>query len=1169
MSPMAWMRRLKKLVSLRGLFLLLGVIAVVLLVWFGGPLLGIAEWKPLASVGGRVIFLLVIVVGVMAHGLWKAKKQRSDNEKVVSEMMANTEEDELLKEEVNSQRERMRRAISLVRRWRPGRFRSVYDLPWYMIIGVPGSGKSTALLNSGLEFPLKEEMGIDSVKGVGGTQNCDWWFTNKAVIIDTAGRYTSQESNDKRDSRGWESFLGLLKKYRPRQPINGVILSVSVAELLEQTPTERMLHARALKQRVQELKNRLGLVFPVYMVLTKLDLLEGFNDTFGMLSEQEREDVFGMTFELESVHDTESLTASFEKEFDALLERLSHFLLHRVQQERTLDATRRIYQFPKQVALLRAPVWTLIKEVFCPSAYEEVPVLRGIYMVSAEQSGKAHDKVSRMVDDQFGLVMPEGRTPAAARQQEGFFLRQLFENIIFSEYGLATVDGIRKRRFRWLQRGALAGLVLFVGGVGVAWTFSYQWNAELIQVYEKDLGQLQGDLEKAPQNWVELEHLLSDAMAMPGVSGTSMPEGGPRRVGLFQGNELGQVAEGAYGRLLQHHLGSTLKEALEVELRENLDNLEYLYETLKTYLMLNRRQHMDRDQVRAWLSALLSREVPGQVNERVRRNMITHLENYLALNHRLPTESKLVGKARSSLTSMPLDERAYQRIQMDAADSGFPSFRLPLVLGSVAERVFERRSGTSMRKGIPGLYTLNGYKGLFKPEKDRVVGRLLEDSWVYGEDAEDFRNLDETAIKTGVENRYFRDYAHRWREFLKDLRIQPYDNAEEGARIAGLLAGPEAPISRLMEAVEYNTQLSVTEEDGATDALGDAAKEQAGRAADRASGRGPRLSSLVPSSAAEEEEPTTFVDETFKPLNDVRKDTFQALRDNADIMADYLEEGGAEVSREAFNQAVSEFRSTVNDTDSDLLAGMVAGFVGDSQSLARASETQTLNEVWRNQVYGEYRQAISGKYPINLDADEEIALQDFENFFGPGGTLDQFVAAHLADHIDMSQSPWRLEGDLSIRSRTLRLLEDAKRIQEAFFTSGGEGLAVNFSLAPLSLDSGITRMMVRMDDRSLVYRHGPSRNINFRWPVDNRSGDTRIALTPGDASRAPAQHTYPGAWSLFRMLQDTGGLDGSGRKRELALNLDDYSASLQLTADSIKHPFNRAMFKDFWLPSTL
>ena len=313
MRLMAWMRSIGKWITLRGFLIGLAVVALVLLVWFGGPLVAIAGWTPLASVAARLVFLLALVVAALGVALWRARRQRADNEKVVSEMIADNEGDDQLQEEVGEQRERLREALALVRRWRPGRFRSVYDLPWYILIGVPGSGKSTALLNSGLDFPLRDRMGVESVRGVGGTRNCDWWFTNRAVVIDTAGRYTAQESADRRDARGWESFLGLLRRYRPRQPINGVILSVSVADLLEQTPTERALHARALKQRVQELKNRLGVVFPVYMVLTKTDLLEGFTETFGMLTESEREEVLGMTFELDPFTESVALATGSKR----------------------------------------------------------------------------------------------------------------------------------------------------------------------------------------------------------------------------------------------------------------------------------------------------------------------------------------------------------------------------------------------------------------------------------------------------------------------------------------------------------------------------------------------------------------------------------------------------------------------------------------------------------------------------------------------------------------------------------------------------------------------------------------------------------------------------------------------------------------------------------------
>ena len=101
-----------------------------------------------------------------------------------------------------------------------------------MIIGPPGSGKTTALLNSGLQFPLEQRVGKGALRGVGGTRNCDWWFTDEAIFLDTAGRYTTQDSDAESDSVGWSEFLALLKKYRARRPLNGVIVTVSAQDLL-------------------------------------------------------------------------------------------------------------------------------------------------------------------------------------------------------------------------------------------------------------------------------------------------------------------------------------------------------------------------------------------------------------------------------------------------------------------------------------------------------------------------------------------------------------------------------------------------------------------------------------------------------------------------------------------------------------------------------------------------------------------------------------------------------------------------------------------------------------------------------------------------------------------------------------------------------------------------
>lgn len=1171
---MAWIRRVGGLFTWRRVFLALGLLALGLLVWFGGPLLAIADWKPLASVAARLVFLLLLLVVYLSVSLWRARRQRRDNEKVVTEMMAGGEQDDLLKEEIDTQRASLRKALALMKQWKPGRFRSVYELPWYMIIGAPGSGKSTALLNSGLEFPLRSEMGLDSVKGVGGTRYCDWWFTNKAVIIDTAGRYTTQESGDKRDARGWNSFLGLLRKYRSRQPVNGVILSISVADLLEQTPTERQLHARAIKQRVQELRNRLGVVFPVYILLTKFDLLEGFADTFAMLSEQEREEVFGMTFDLHSVRDAQQLPAVFEQEFDGLLERLSHFLLHRLQQERTPDCRRRIYQFPKQVALLKAPLWQLVKEVFFPSAYEDVPLLRGVYLVSSEQNGRTCDKLSGMVDKQFQLNTKPAVATGNPLPSDGFFLHKLFENIIFSEQGLASADGTRDRRYRLVRQLAFAGMILVTLGLGVSGYFGYQWSRDLIARYEADTSALQEELGRVgfgEPHWQRLEDLLSRASGMPGVMGTPLPEGGFHPLGTFRTGALQQAAEGAYGRLLQYRFSDHLKESLESEITTHLSSLEYLYESLKTYLMVTSRDRLEPEQVALWFEFMLSRRLPGEVNRPSRESLGEHLEHYLALNHSLQPSRPLISQARAELTAMPLDERAYQRIRSDAAMSGLPEFRLSLVLGSIAEEVFDRRSGASLREGIPGLYTINGYRGVFEPERDQIVGHLLEDSWVYGEETDSFRGLDEANIKRLVEERYFRDYVHHWQEFLKDLQVRRFSNAREGRYITSLLAGPDAPVDRLLAAVKYNTELSAEDEGSETlDAVRGAASETLARR----NRQFDRMRRFVPENVASAQE-LTLVDRSFRTLNDVGEETLQSLRDRARLMARYFseqEEGQtgsfATVSAADFDGAIKSFYGTVSNTQSEELLAMLGSIPTDARRLVRVTSTQRVNDVWRSEVYRDFQEAIAGHYPFQRHATTEVALADFAAFFGYGGTLDRYFEEHLASQVDTTRSPWRLAADAEISAGNLRLFEQARRIREAFFVTGTRTLKSPFTLRPAYLDSRLTSVSLSMGDQSLTYRHEPPRSTVFEWPLKG-SDEIRVVLNPGSGSASAVQRTFNGDWGLFRFLDEYGGLQGQGRARNVEILLGGYLARLELSPDSVRHPFDVSLFSNFRVPPRL
>lgn len=161
-----------------------------------------------------------------------------------------------------------------------------------MVLGTQNAGKTSAILASGQDFPLPEQLNQVS-KPASATENCECWLANDAIYVDTAGKYVSDPDSTINE---WRAVLKTLKKYRPVKALNGVIIAVSAADLVGRSQAELFELAASLRARIDDIRQTLGVRFPVYVLVTKLDQLPGFAEYFRMLTEQEREQVWGVTF---------------------------------------------------------------------------------------------------------------------------------------------------------------------------------------------------------------------------------------------------------------------------------------------------------------------------------------------------------------------------------------------------------------------------------------------------------------------------------------------------------------------------------------------------------------------------------------------------------------------------------------------------------------------------------------------------------------------------------------------------------------------------------------------------------------------------------------------------------------------------------------------------------
>ncbi len=315
----------------------------------------------------------------------------------------------------------------------------VEALPWYVVVGAPGSGSSTALLRSGLRFPLREGDAPPQVTGIGGTRYCEWWFSDEAVFLDIAGRYVAHESRNLKDalagSMAWHAFLGRLKQNRPHRPLNGAIVTVSVTDLLLWAKVERQQFAAHVRMRLSELYAGLGTRFPVYLVVTKMDLLAGFADFFGALDEAARGQVWGTTFDVGV--DPVDAARGYVSDFARLQDRLYAEMLGRLEEEPDLARRAAIYRFPQQFHALGPLVQELLSMAFSMHVDHQPVMLRGAYFTSAAQVAKPIDRVMRTLERAFKV---EHREVEPTGPSHSYFITRLLREVIFPEAGLA-VDG--------------------------------------------------------------------------------------------------------------------------------------------------------------------------------------------------------------------------------------------------------------------------------------------------------------------------------------------------------------------------------------------------------------------------------------------------------------------------------------------------------------------------------------------------------------------------------------------------------------------------------------------------------------------------------------------------------------------------------------------------------
>ncbi|MEM8591750.1 MAG: type VI secretion system membrane subunit TssM [Pseudomonadota bacterium] len=1191
---MRFLRTLLRILGSAIFIVVLTAFALAAAVWFLGPVIHVG----LSSILARLIAIGIIIFLALAVSLFiiirRARKARRMEQEIVESVDDSaSEEDEIVKAELAELKGKLREALVTLRKSKSGR-RSLYELPWYIMIGPPGAGKTTAIEKSGLKFPLNEAGTSTEIKGVGGTRNCDWWFTNDAVLIDTAGRYTTQDSSADEDSAGWTGFLNLLKRNRARQPINGAIIAISLSDLSLQDEGQQKAHAAAIRRRLHELREKLGVRFPVYVMFTKADLIAGFTEFFDNLRKEDLEQVWGFTLPLPKKSKKEiNPTEGFDEEFGALLAQLNSQSLERMQQETDHQRRSLISSFPSQLASVRQVAKSFLDEVFQDSRFEKRHLLRGVYFVSGTQEGTPIDRLMMGMANTFGI----GRQAIGTGRGSGrsYFIKRLFDGVMFPEAGLVSADDKTVRRYKWTKRGAIAAALVFGVGVTSLWARSYVGNAALLADASQTVENYRTVAAQIPSSPIADSDIpsvvpaLNILRAMPAnpSAGDPSPE---RRLtyGLYQGKVLGNQGAQSYRAALNQHLLPRLLLRLEEQMQANMNNADFLYESLKIYLMLGQQGPMNRDVVKEWMLLDWSVSYPGDDRAGLRADLLDHLSTMLDKPmDDISLNGPLVEQIQGLLSDMPLAQRVYNSIINSPRAKDLPDWRLTDIGGPAIKRVIVRSSGQQLSDGVPGIYTYSGFNTVFLDEALGVAQRIQRESWVLGERGQSEQS--ETALiamSRDVLDLYYTDYISHYDRILGDIDIIPMESLSHAVEVTNVLSGPTSPLVNILNAISDETRLtedraSGFSEEGLNDGVATIAQLEIQSTLSSRSQI--FLNALTAGATGGQGEaapapPGSFVEERFAWLHDLTAEIDGQPSQLSELMG-RLTEVYQELNKLSFAggigagageaTAIVRFQELANRLPGPIQrwsAQISTGSSGITADGTRAS----MNAQWQSQVLPFCQQALDNRYPFTRGAKADVAMGDFERLFAPGGLIDTFFNENLLQYVDTRARPWAWkrvnDADLGISQQVLQQMQYASEIRDAFF-AGAPKPAVSFQITPEALDPKAQRVVLEIDGQQVDFQHAAApRPAAITWP--GNVGAARIVMEP-EASNTANTIARDGPWAWFRLLSaaEVRRTNVSDRNRVI-FNVGGRISIFQLQSGSVLNPFSLPALGKFSCPTS-
>ncbi|MFJ4387578.1 type VI secretion system membrane subunit TssM [Pseudomonas sp. NPDC089408] len=1163
------------------LLLGLGAVLILVAIWWLGPQWTWREQQPLASMAHRGLASLVLVLVPLL--CWLVVLRRGNRRLQAERNQAVAAELDQTLPYVQAQEKALDQRLARFLHNAGGR-RALYRLPWYLVVGDQNAGKTSFIDRTEQSFSLTR---IDKAQARGRQAQAlaypiGWWISNDAVIIDPPGAFVSQasrsaspveEANSSQvppatPAKLWQHLLDWLLRNRSQRALNGVLLVVDLPALLHGTPEQRVALAQVLRTRLYEVSSQLGSRLPLYVVLTKFDLLEGFDQLYAGLPAATREKMLGFTFKLDSSGTFDAWLDEYGNGYDQLISQLFEQVVDRLDTLGSAPLRASLFSLHAQLVGLRPILLGFLKETLASDRFTTPALVRGVYWSSVVQQGDMLNAFVREAAQPYQTKLPvlEGKAQGKAL---AYFIQHAFKRVIYPESGLAA-DNIRvarnKRQLLWVGSGV--GVLALCVGIA-SWQRYFDINGAkatsvLAKSREYSHHEVDQRLDPTGRNLLEPLDQIRDAVSVFGDYRAAWP--GVADLGLYQGRAIGPRVDEAYLSLLSRRFLPALASGVIEAMNAAPPGSEEQMAALRVYRMLEDRQSRRPGWVEPWMARQWQQKFPGQ--GQLQGDLMRHLKYALAYaDTELPQYNQRIAEVQQTLRRLPLPERVYASLKQQTAEKLHTGLDLRNQVGPAFDVVYQPSAGARPVEDVllAPMLTAKGFKEYFEPRSQRFAELAMVDEWALGERGQlDYSDADRVALSERLRNLYSADFIDSWRRALNAFSVADFRDLDHGVAILQQFTGPAAPLHRLLDTVKENTSLTsavnidAPEASGALQPTTGKPEQQQAWAIQRA------FAGLSAMLRATGEKPS-YYDETLGAI--------AAVHDYAKAVQGSPDRGKAALQavHQRFSMTGQDPIGTLQRVANGLpepINHQVRKLADQTAKVLNVEALRELERRWDAEVYSFFQQRLAGRYPFVVKA-PDASLDDFEAFFGPKGRLqqfhDQYLKVFLKDNLEALQAGQK--GQSLIRSDVIEQLELADRIRETFFDQRGN-LSVQFSIEPLGLSANQRTSLLDLDGQLISYTHGPSHIIGIVWP--NTLGQhVRSNLTLLRQNGNSSSLEYRGPWSMFRLLS-RGALNGrTATSVDLSFRAGDGVMRYRLNAEKAFNPITQQPFKDFRLPRGL